>query len=138
MAAAVAPHARDPALTARRGRCPVVRGACFLVPPAEMDGTRGPGARSARSQLPGETDNEDETELLEEPAETRPLSRPGSAHHVLLPVEESLSIDGVSPHRTLSTDGLSPQKDDSLLGGSLEVSQRLQHPRALACTCMHA
>ena len=98
--------------------------ACFLAPPmTKRAHTRDPGARTARSQLPGETDNEDEAELLDDPGEWRPLSRPGSAH-VLLPVEESLSNDGVSPYRTLSN-GLSPQKDGSLLGESLEVSRRM-------------
>lgn len=98
--------------------------ACFLAPPmTKRAHTRDPGARTARSQLPGETDNEDEAELLDDPGEWRSLSRPGSAH-VLLPVEESLSNDGVSPYRTLSN-GLSPQKDGSLLGESLEVSRRM-------------
>ncbi len=107
--------------------------ACFLAPPmTKRAHTRDPGARTARSQLPGETDNEDEAELLDDPGEWRPLSRPGSAH-VLLPVEESLSNDGVSPYRTLSN-GLSPQKDGSLLGESLvsEVPSLLQPASALA------
>jgi hypothetical protein len=42
------------------------------------------GARSTRSQLPGETDNEDESDFLDVPDEMLTRSRPGSAPHVLV------------------------------------------------------
>jgi len=44
----------------------------------------GAGARSTRSQLPGETDTEEETDMPDVPDEMLVRSRPGSVPHVLV------------------------------------------------------
>jgi hypothetical protein len=70
------------------------------------------GARSTRSQLPGEIDNEDDGDMLDVPDEMPTKSRPGSAPHVLVPVDESLSIDGMSPQKDDSLSPLRPSGSD--------------------------